>query len=72
MTKLKEGSRRVVIRGPGSSRPALVYLFSASQGGLRSLKNGWIQSPKLPASARVSVLMLSTIPLDQEKSRPGQ
>ena len=56
------------MRGPESSRSAL-HLFTVSWGVVRSLKNGWVQSPKLLVSARVSVLMLPMMPLYKEN--PG-
>ena len=56
------------MRDPERSRSAL-HLFTVSWGGVRSLKNGWVQSPKLLASARVSGLMLPMMPLYKEN--PG-
>lgn len=55
------------MRRPQNSRPAM-HLFTAFQEGVWGLKNGWVQSPQLPASARVSVPVLLMMPLYKENS----
>lgn len=56
-----------MIRGSGSSYPAL-HTLTAFPGGVSSKKNGWTQSPKLPASARISEFVERMNPHYRENS----